>query len=49
MDIIPSANFEAFEDELKGPSYSIEFCFGKIMGVVFKEIKHEDTYGRYIN
>jgi hypothetical protein len=49
FDMIPSANFEAFEDELKGLFYGIEFFFNKIMGEVFKEIKREDTYGRYIS
>jgi hypothetical protein len=49
FDMIPSANFEAFEDELKGLFYGIEFFFNKIMAEIFKEIKHEDTYGRYIS
>jgi len=48
MDIIPSANFEAFEDELKGIFYGIEFFFNKIMPEIIKEIKYEDTYNRYI-
>ena len=49
MDSIPSANFEAFEDELKGLFYGIEFFFNRIMVEVFKEIKREDTYGRYMS
>jgi len=48
MDIIPSANYEAFEDELKGLFYGIEFFFNNIMVEVFKEIKRNNTYGRYI-
>ena len=47
MDIIPSANFEAFEDEVKGIFYGIEHFFNKIMVEVFKEIKRQDTFGRY--
>jgi len=48
MDIIPTANFEAFEDELKGLFFGIEYFFNKIMLEVFKEIRRLDTYGRYI-
>ena len=48
MDIIPSANYEAFEDELKGVFYGIEFFFNQVMAKVFEEIKRQDTYGRYI-
>ena len=47
MDIIPTANFEAFEDELKGVFFGIEHFFNKILAEVFKEIKRQDTYGRY--
>jgi len=49
MDTVPSANYEAFEDELRGLFYGIEFFFNKIMVEIFKEIKYEDTYGRYIS
>ncbi|MHA1130104.1 MAG: hypothetical protein ACTSQI_04790 [Candidatus Helarchaeota archaeon] len=48
MDIIPTANFEAFEDELRGLFYGIEYFFNKVMVEVFKEIKRNDTYNRYI-
>lgn len=49
MDIIPSANFEAFEDELRGLFFGIEYFFNAIMPKVFEEIKRLDTYGRYIS
>jgi len=49
MDIIPSANYKAFEDELKGLFYGIEFFFNTIMPKVFEEIKRQDTYNRYIS
>jgi hypothetical protein len=49
MDSTPSANFEAFEDELKGLFYGIEFFFNRIMVEIFKEIKYEDTYNRYVS
>ena len=48
MDVIPTANYEAFEDELKGLFYGIEHFFNKVMVEVFKEIKRTSTYGRYI-
>ncbi|MFX1293676.1 MAG: hypothetical protein ACFFD2_02280 [Promethearchaeota archaeon] len=48
MDVIPTANFEAFEDELNGLFYGIEYFFNKIMNEVFQEIKRQDTYNRYI-
>ncbi len=48
MDVIPTANYEAFEDELKGLFYGIEYFFNKIMYDVFQEIKRADTYTKYI-
>ena len=47
MDIISTANFEAFEDELNGLFHGIEFFFSSIMPEVAEEIKREDTFGRY--
>ncbi|MHA1266303.1 MAG: hypothetical protein ACTSRS_13805 [Candidatus Helarchaeota archaeon] len=49
LDIIPTANFEAFEDELKGLFYGIEHFFNSIMVKVFEEIHRQDTYNRYIS
>ncbi|NVM55752.1 MAG: hypothetical protein HWN66_18780 [Candidatus Helarchaeota archaeon] len=49
MDIIPTANYEAFEDELKGLFFGIEYFFNKILSEVFEEIKRVDTYKRYVS
>ncbi len=48
MDMIPTANYEAFADELNGVFFGIEYFFNTIMPEVFKEIKRQDTYNRYI-
>ena len=44
MDVIPSANFEAFEDELKGIFYGIESGSDKVLKIIRKKFNSETAF-----